>query len=65
MARAPLPEELEGIEPAHHGQLMKYKSGRLTWEGDYCIMTGRWICDECGLRVEVQAKQYESRMVDG
>lgn len=64
VAREPLPEELNGIEPEHHGQPMIYKGGRFSWEGDFCIMIGRWICRSCDIRVEVHVKQYDPRGVD-
>lgn len=59
MARVPLPEDLDGIDPTHHGQPMKITRRRITWEGKDSVTWIRWVCLECDLRVLVEARVYD------
>jgi hypothetical protein len=57
MARAPLPNELT-IDPGHCGQPMRYRGGGIKWAGVVETTTGRWSCDNCGVRIEVVCTDF-------
>lgn len=51
-----LPDGL-AVSLVHCDMPLRDKGGGVTWEGDFEISTGRFLCERCGLRVEVRATE--------